>query len=108
MFSPTWIQVVGTGYGFHTITRDLENVATLLPNVRSLQVGQAITTALTTEPLLKKLLRENPKLEEVMRNAKNETEALIGVRNSWAIEAITSSWESKARAPEMAASTASS
>jgi lysine 2,3-aminomutase len=30
---------------------------------------------------LKALLRENPKLEEIMRNAKNETEALIGVRN---------------------------
>lgn len=31
--------------------------------------------------LLKKLLKENPKLEEIMRNAQNETEALIGVRN---------------------------
>lgn len=31
--------------------------------------------------LLKKLLKENPKLEEIMRNSRNETEALIGVRN---------------------------
>lgn len=31
--------------------------------------------------LLKELLKENPKLEEIMRNARNETEALIGVRN---------------------------
>lgn len=35
--------------------------------------------------LLKKLLRENPKLEEIMRNSRNETEALIGVRN-WVLE----------------------
>jgi lysine 2,3-aminomutase len=31
--------------------------------------------------LLKQLLRENPALEQIMRGAKNETEALIGVRN---------------------------
>ena len=31
--------------------------------------------------LLKKLLKENPKLDEVMHKARNETEALIGVRN---------------------------
>ena len=31
--------------------------------------------------LCKQLLRENPTLDEIMRNAKNETEALIGVRN---------------------------
>jgi lysine 2,3-aminomutase len=30
---------------------------------------------------LKALLRENSKLEEIMRHAKNETEALVGVRN---------------------------
>ncbi|MFO8072054.1 MAG: KamA family protein [Polyangia bacterium] len=33
--------------------------------------------------LLKKLLRENPTLEEIMRNARNEVEALVGVKN-WA------------------------
>ncbi|MCK4344656.1 MAG: KamA family protein, partial [Bacteroidales bacterium] len=31
--------------------------------------------------LLKQLLKENPNLEEIMRNARNETEALVGVRN---------------------------
>ncbi|MGQ1784235.1 KamA family radical SAM protein [Saccharicrinis sp. GN24d3] len=31
--------------------------------------------------VLKQLLQENPKLDEIMRNARNETEALIGVRN---------------------------
>jgi len=35
--------------------------------------------------LLKKLMKENPKLEEIMRNSRNETEALIGVRN-WILE----------------------
>ncbi len=37
--------------------------------------------------LLWKLLEENPKLAEIMRNAKNETEALVGVRN-WVLEEI--------------------
>lgn len=31
--------------------------------------------------VLKQLLKENPVLEEIMRNARNETEALIGVRD---------------------------
>ncbi len=31
--------------------------------------------------LLKKLLRENPPLEEIMRNSRNETEARVGVRH---------------------------
>jgi len=37
--------------------------------------------------LCRKLLKENPILDEIMRNAKNETEALIGVRN-WIIAEI--------------------
>jgi len=37
--------------------------------------------------LLKKLLKENPKLEEIMRSSRNETEALIGVRN-WVLEEL--------------------
>lgn len=35
--------------------------------------------------LLKRLLKENPRLEEIMRSSRNETEALIGVRN-WVME----------------------
>jgi lysine 2,3-aminomutase len=31
--------------------------------------------------LLNQLLKENPKLEEIMRSSRNETEALVGVRN---------------------------
>ena len=37
--------------------------------------------------LLKQLLKENPVLEEIMRNAKNPTEALVGVRN-WVFEEL--------------------
>jgi lysine 2,3-aminomutase len=37
--------------------------------------------------LLKKLLKENPKLDEIMRNSRNETEALVGVRN-WVVEEL--------------------
>lgn len=40
--------------------------------------------------LLKKLLKENPKLEEIMRNSRNETEALVGVRN-WVMQELENS-----------------
>lgn len=40
-----------------------------------------IAITVKSHKLLKKLLRENPSLEEIMRHARNETEALIGVRN---------------------------
>lgn len=46
-----------------------------------------IAITVKSHKLLKKLLKENPKLEEIMRNARNETEALIGVRN-WVLEYI--------------------
>ncbi len=49
----------------------------LTPNQKLDQI--AITVK--SHKLLKKLLKENPKLEEIMRHARNETEALIGVRN---------------------------
>jgi len=40
-----------------------------------------IAITVKSHKLLKELLRENPQLEEIMRHARNETEALIGVRN---------------------------
>ncbi|MCK5169790.1 MAG: hypothetical protein KAQ75_07920 [Bacteroidales bacterium] len=40
-----------------------------------------IAISVKSHMLLRKLLRENPMLDEIMRNARNETEALIGVRN---------------------------
>ena len=39
--------------------------------------------------LCRQLLKENPTLDEIMRNAKNETEVLIGVRN-WILSEIDS------------------
>lgn len=46
-----------------------------------------IAITVKSHKLLKKLLKENPKLEEIMRNARNETEALIGIRN-WVLDYI--------------------
>jgi len=40
-----------------------------------------IAITVKAHKLLKQLLKENPKLDEIMRGARNETEALIGVRN---------------------------
>lgn len=42
--------------------------------------------------LLDQLLKENPKLEELMRNAKNETEVLVGMKH-WVLEELKSSPE---------------
>ncbi len=46
-----------------------------------------IAITVKSHKLLKKLLKENPMLEEIMRSSRNETEALIGVRN-WVLEYI--------------------
>jgi lysine 2,3-aminomutase len=46
-----------------------------------------IAISVKSHMLLRKLLKENPTLDEIMRNARNETEALIGVRN-WIIEEL--------------------
>ncbi len=40
-----------------------------------------IAISVRSHKLLRKLLEENPKLDEIMRNSKNETEALVGVKN---------------------------
>jgi lysine 2,3-aminomutase len=44
-----------------------------------------IAITVKSHRLLKQLLVENPQLEEIMRNSKNETEALVGVRQ-WVLE----------------------
>ncbi len=44
-----------------------------------------IAISVKSHKRLKALLKENPQLEEIMRYAKNETEALVGVRN-WVLE----------------------
>lgn len=46
-----------------------------------------IALSVKSRKLLKKLLKENPRLEEIMVNAANETEALVGVRN-WMLEIL--------------------
>lgn len=40
-----------------------------------------IAITVKSHKLLKQLLKENPILEEIMRNARNSTEALVGVKN---------------------------
>jgi len=46
-----------------------------------------IAITVKSHRLLKILLKENPKLEEIMYGSKNETEALIGMKN-WILELI--------------------
>ncbi len=54
------------------------------------ETHQLDTIAITVKShrLLKQLLKENPLLEEILINSKNETEALVGVRN-WALEELS-------------------
>lgn len=49
-----------------------------------------IAISVKSHRLLKLLLNENPALDEIMRNSKNETEALIGMRN-WVLEKLRDS-----------------
>jgi len=49
-----------------------------------------IAITVKSHRLLKQLLKENPKLEEIMRNSQNETDALIGVRN-WVMAELNNS-----------------
>lgn len=49
-----------------------------------------IAISVKSHRLLKKLLKENSKLEEIMFGAKNETEALIGVKN-WVLDILKDS-----------------
>ena len=46
-----------------------------------------IAITVKSHRLLKQLLQENPMLEEIMRNSKNETEALVGVQQ-WVMEEL--------------------
>jgi lysine 2,3-aminomutase len=48
--------------------------------MKKIQELDKIAITVKSHKLLQKLLQENPELEQIMRNAKNETEALIGVR----------------------------
>jgi lysine 2,3-aminomutase len=46
-----------------------------------------IAISVKSHKLLKQLLKENPRLEEIMRSSRNETEALVGVKN-WVLETL--------------------
>ena len=46
-----------------------------------------IAISVRSHKLLKQLLKENPRLETIMRESKNEIEALVGVRK-WALETL--------------------
>jgi|GEM_PF-2014911 len=46
-----------------------------------------IAISVKSHKLLKQLLNENPPLKEIMQNARNDTEALVGVRN-WVLEEL--------------------
>jgi lysine 2,3-aminomutase len=48
-----------------------------------------IAISVKSHKRLKALLKENPQLDEIMRYAKNETEALVGVRN-WVLHLLIS------------------
>lgn len=53
--------------------------------MKTIEELDKIAINVKSHKLLKQLLKENPILEEIMRNASNETEALIGVRN-WVMD----------------------
>ncbi|PLX24783.1 MAG: KamA family protein [Salinivirgaceae bacterium] len=48
--------------------------------MKKIQELDKIAITVKSHKLLQQLLQENPELEQIMRNAKNETEALIGVQ----------------------------
>jgi len=52
-----------------------------------MEILDKIAINVKSHRLLKQLLTENPPLEEIMRNSKNETEALVGVRN-WVLDTL--------------------
>jgi lysine 2,3-aminomutase len=52
-----------------------------------IEVLDKIAISVKSHKLLKQLLKENPRLEEIMRSSRNETEALVGVRN-WVLEVM--------------------
>ncbi len=58
-------------------------------SVTSIAELDSIAINVKARKLLLKLMRENPRLEEIMRNSKNAVEALVGVKN-WVLESLRS------------------
>jgi len=48
--------------------------------MKEIEILDRIAISVKSHKLLRVLLRENPDLDEIMRNSRNETEALVGVR----------------------------
>ena len=55
--------------------------------MRPIEQLDHIAITVKSHRLLKTLLKENPKLEGIMRNSKNEIEARIGIRE-WVLEEL--------------------
>jgi lysine 2,3-aminomutase len=68
------LYLFATNFKTETMQNHIEHLDQIAINVKS-------------HRLLEKLLQENPKLEMIMKNSRNETEALIGVRN-WVLEEV--------------------
>ena len=47
--------------------------------MKEIEILDRIAISVKSHKLLRILLRENPVLDEIMKNSRNETEALIGV-----------------------------
>ncbi len=52
VLGPNWVPVSGNSYRYHTITEDLQEVASVLLNTRSIESGTPVTTALQTTTLV--------------------------------------------------------
>lgn len=52
LFPPTWLGIGGSGYQFHTITKDLASFGSLLPNARSIGLGTPVTSTMQTTALI--------------------------------------------------------
>lgn len=52
VLGPNWVPVGGDGYRYHSITEDLQEVASVVLNSRSISTGTPVTTALQTTTLI--------------------------------------------------------
>lgn len=50
--APTWMAIPGDAYQFHTITKELEGYASILPACRSISVGTPVTVELQVTKLI--------------------------------------------------------
>ena len=55
--------------------------------MKEIEALDKIAISVQSHKLLKQLLKENQRLEEIMRSSRNQTEALVGVRN-WVLEVL--------------------